>query len=302
MKIRTLHLLLLVAPTISGFGVELMSERFNGSGYTISASLNGLAGGNGFGGPWQVQTGVGSTLTISAGLTFTDYPVSGNALTLNVPGTGFGNLAGAGRDIGDASIPSTGGDLWMSYLYRRNSGGSGGDDSRISIRDSGLTNDRFILTSRDDLLEQNGGVGIDASDQGGTNDIQTAGAVFLLIAKFTNFGNGSPGNPQTGRFWALRPQDYDAIKSGGITESELIASAWSTGADTPVTTPIGFTTADVILLNSTIGAASSGYNYTVDELRWATDLASVIPEPSTSVLALLGAVMLGVRRRAAGLR
>jgi hypothetical protein len=295
MKKTNIRLVLLgsLFAACSASGEQLMVEQFD---YTVGGSLSGAAGGSGFGGAWALAPTFGGSLAISSGLSFSDYPVAGNALTFNLTPTGFGSIAGATREIGDLSIPTTGGDFWVSYLYRHNSGGTGGDDSRVSIRDSGGTNDRLILTSRDDLLEQNGGVGINSSDEGGTNNIQT-GDVFLLIAKFTNFGNGSAVTPQTGTFWALRPQDYDLAKIGGLTEVSLAANAFSTGSDGPVSTPIGFTTADIVTLNSTIGATSAGYNYTIDELRYGTDLASVVPEPTIGTLSLLGLAAIASRRR-----
>lgn len=292
------HLLLVLACgafTVSADAAELMREQFQ---YTLGASLSGQVGGSGFGAAWTAQLSPGSTATISTGLTFSDFPVSGNAVTLTIAQTGFGGGLAMLRDIGDSSIPQVGGTLWVSYLYRRTSGGTGGDDSRIPITDSGGSNSRFILTSRDDLLEENGGVGVDNSDEGGTpgRSLQDL-ATYLLIAKFTNFGAGSVATPQTGQFWALRASDYDLIKSGGITETELNTNFYSTGLDNPVISPISYDTSNTVAITGTIGSGSANYIYTVDELRYGTDLLSVIPEPASSTLLLAAVGLWGATRR-----
>lgn len=268
---------------------KLLEEQFSGGEYTIGGSISGKTGGTGFGSGWTITTAGSSTATVAAGLGFSDFAASGNALTINIAQTGFGGLITVSRDVGDSSAPAIGGELWASYLYRNNSGGTGGDDSRMQFTEPNGSNARFLLTSRDDAAELNGGVGVDNSDEGGTSNRSLQdGSIFLLIAKFTNFGAGSAATPQNGRFWALRPSDYDLIKSGGITEAELDTNFYSRGNDNPVTSPISYSTANLFGISGTIGVASGAYNYTVDELRYGTLLTDVVPIPEPSSLCLLG--------------
>jgi hypothetical protein len=268
-----------------------MEERFDGPGYNLGATtLAGLSGGTGFGGPW-INFGNG-TRTISPGLVFSDYPVSGNSINYAPSSTTVADR----RDIGDSSIPLLGGELWMSYLSTyRLVGSHNGGVSMVTDGGNGVT---IFSLQRGNGGPTNGLVGVDATLVSASG---LSGDVVLTVAKFTNFGLGSAVTPQLGTFWALSDANYDAIKSGGITESELNANNLATATDS-VTMPIAYTTTTNVVISD--GSGASG-NLTLDELRWGTDLQSVVaivPEPGSAAMILGVLALLTVRRLTGSLK
>ncbi len=136
--LAAIALLTIAAGTVKG--ALLMEEAFDGPGYDLGAtSLAGLSGGTGFGGAW-INSGNGSR-TIVAGLTFGDYPVSGNAITYAPSSTSVGDR----RDIGDFSIVGTGGELWMSYLSVYNFGPVNGGASMVTAPISYSTTTNVVI-------------------------------------------------------------------------------------------------------------------------------------------------------------
>ncbi|MEO8353143.1 MAG: PEP-CTERM sorting domain-containing protein, partial [Chthoniobacteraceae bacterium] len=277
---------LLASATSTVKGALLMEEAFDGPGYDLGATtLAGLSGGTGFGGPW-ISNGNGSR-TIVAGLAFGDYPVSGNAITYAPSSTSVGDR----RDIGDFSIVATGGELWMSYLSVYNFGPVNGGASMLT--DDGNGSSIFSL-QRGNGGATMGLVGVDNTLVAASG--VSTGVTILMIARFDNFGLGSMATPQLGTYWALSQANYDAIKSGGITEAELIANNLATATDS-VTVPISYSTTTNVVIGA--GSVASG-SLTLDELRWGTDLQFImVPEPSSALLAGLGAALLGLRRSVA---
>ncbi len=184
----------------------------------------------------------------------------------------------------------------MSYLSSyRLVGSHNGGVSMVTDGGNGVT---IFSLQRGNGGPTNGLVGVDATLVSASG---LSGDVVLTVAKFTNFGLGSAVTPQLGTFWALSDANYDAIKSGGITESELNANNLATATDS-VTMPIAYTTTTNVVISD--GSGASG-NLTLDELRWGTDLQSVVaivPEPGSAAMILGVLALLTVRRLTGSLK
>lgn len=183
---------------------------YEGFDHATGASVVGKTGGKGWAGgsSWASN---GST-SIVGKLNFSDYPVTGNAAKLT---SSYNSLT---RSIG---ITRNGGSVvWMSYLFRDASWNDYSDEDKIGFSDASGAK----LRSSPKLTGSSSSVGVDAAGGTPSGASLANGNTYLVIVKFTNLGAGSSGNPQTAKMWALQPSHYDAIKAGGVTESEIDAN------------------------------------------------------------------------------
>ncbi|MCX6926454.1 MAG: right-handed parallel beta-helix repeat-containing protein [Verrucomicrobia bacterium] len=185
----------------------MVFEPFAGAGYTNGASLAGLAGGFGFAGPWPSVGGV-----IRDSLSFGTFPSGGAAVHCD---SGGGQGFSASRPLAPTVWPTAGQTFWMSYLILPGNPG-----------DAGCSVDGQFL------VEVNGGGGfnrvlfLDLVPNDGTNGVHSDGVfpdgpAYLIVAKFSNYANGSPANPQTGTAWGLTSAQYEALANAGFTEAAL---------------------------------------------------------------------------------
>jgi hypothetical protein len=183
-------------------------ESFAGPGYTNGASLAGLAGGVGFAGPWPSGGGV-----IRDGFSFGTFPSGGAAVHCDTGGGGFSTS----RPLAPTVWPTAGQTFWMSYLILATQPGGGGGSAGCSV------DGQF-------LVELDGGgnraLFLDLVPNDGTNGVHSDavfpdGQVHLIVAKFSNYANGSPGAPQTGTAWGLTSAQYEALVNAGFTEVAL---------------------------------------------------------------------------------
>jgi hypothetical protein len=284
---RLLACLLTVASTVGGarvYGQPLIEDAFE---YAPGA-LAGNNSGTGWSGPWALTIANASTYSmdvLSGSLAFGDYPTSGNRANLSVAaGSGFQGIIGS-RPAG-ASVAT--GDLWASFLYRRT-------DSEIGVSNASRTAEVRIDSSPIEFgLKPKGpssqGIRVryDGSDGPSAAAISVQdGVTYLMVGRFTNLGTTDLSG--TGTMWALTEANYDSISAGGVTVAELDNVAVLIATD--VTAVSDAKTLDIgdpiALVNFT---SSYPFAFDIDELRYGTSLADVvpgnpIPEPASGLLA-----------------
>lgn len=272
-------------------------EGFNG--YTTGA----LAG----------QKPNGNTVGLDTNINYYDdggnrtagFAIHSTGLALGSLQTGAGALAFSsgtyviGADISQTAVTGT---LWSSYLvnFSTNSATSGnGTLVRIGSTpaDSG-TNTRF--TSWADSRNSSTNIGVaynGATGTDGTAGLAT-GTTYILISKFTNVGTSlSAGTPGTATLWALTAAQFDSFIAAGGTEDLLLPASVTATATQTTTTGGPFT----FNSNTAFGIVAVGNAGVIDELRYGSTLADVIPtaipEPAaTTALAGLAAALCAVRR------
>lgn len=239
----------------------LVKETFD---YPVDEVLAGQGGGVGFGDTWQHRYAGSADAKIVAGLTFSDYPVSGHAALFHA-NTELKSVTEIRRlDADFGSAPQS---VWMSYLftYTLDPGDKPAfysgvntcnnqypDDFRFGV--AGLSGSRkFSVTY------QNPG-----SSNGSKESVPST--TYLMIGKYVG-GEGAT-------MWALTEKDYDAIKAGGITEEKL--NATNSGMATSK-----FTAEQADSLQEFLGAGASTFgdgsslDVTLDELKLGTSLSDV---------------------------
>jgi hypothetical protein len=286
---------------------------YDGFDYTAGNALAGNAGGIGWDGSWQVdsQGGSNSGASVVGGLTFSDYPVLGNAAEVlsnyngQISGTTYAGTTAARQTatgIGAVSTPTT---FYTSILFRQlQTDNSFANESTFSFADTDFGGQQKLISRPVDLFDsddpQNVAVGPGNEATVGTAGIE-AETTYLIISKFENINAPVFGGLDiSATLWALDETAYDAIKAGGITESELNANAVATATRTDVGPdfPPSFLGGEFSRLRSVTGFGINNRSR-FDELRVFTDLDdvnAVIPEP-TSALAISMIGLLGLRRR-----
>lgn len=298
----------LLASPVGVRAAQLVSDQFN---YTLNANAGGQNGGSGFAGAWGYSSQVSGSISSSkivAGLSFSDLPVSGNAVRLSVissSSSGFGDTVYLKR--APSAVPGAGDEFWYRFLFRM--------DQNISANSfyAGMDIDdaetfggyrKFGSYGLSGAGSGRGGVGVDTgitSGAVGSPSLSDTGT-YLMIAKFTGI-NQAAGVARTGTWWALSTADYDAIKAGGVTEGELNATHRQMATETVLPTmlqPLNFTTADRYELRGYRPPISNAFqNYDFDEIFSGTSLTDLnlpqVPEPSVSAIITLASVFL-VRR------
>ncbi|CAN5346762.1 hypothetical protein BH09VER1_BH09VER1_28000 [soil metagenome] len=189
----------------------LVKEAFD---YPIGEILDGQGGGMGFGDTWQHKYNGSADAKIVAGLTFSDYPVSGHAVQFHAE-TEIKSVSAIRRL--DANFGSAPQPIWMSYLftYAVNPGDKPAYYSGVSTSNNEYPDDiRFGVAALNGSNRFAVTYQTPSSSSGSKETLPST--TYLLIGKFVG-GEGAT-------MWALTEKDYDAIKAGGITEEKLNAT------------------------------------------------------------------------------
>jgi len=243
-------------------GATLSYEGFD---YTIGQPLNTQSGGTGWGtNAWSAP----GTYAIVSGLTFSDYGVTGEAVQINFPSSNNSQQV-ANRQVSATTNPTT---LWRSYLYR--------PDSTVNNNYNGLqvnasttnVNAAVMRSANRGWSHARGGVGVDNGVTWGSQDF-TDGTTHLVVSKFTWLNT----NSVTGKWWSLRPAEYDAIKAGGITETELDTASYDTATESVTFgSALSFDTSKYVQMQFVTGSGTS-QSVTYDEIRHGEQLADLFP-------------------------
>lgn len=285
---------------VAAQGALLVYEPFN---YTSGQDLSTLAvTGTGLGTTWA---GAAGTFTTQSGsLAFSNFPTSGGKMWIDSAGDPA-NLW--------TTIPSnpnaTGSDLWCSYLVDMVQFGNNGTSDGIYVNTAKSSESptvaRFIV-SPDNMTATNTGnpttmaPTIGAADGATTNGTGplAVNTTYLVVADF------QVSTSTKGTMWILSPDQYDAIKAGGITLAELN----SPGAVTQkivgtIGSNVGWGAFSKLNFSAWARSASQHEQASIDELRYGTTIDDVLPtptpEPATLVLMSLSLVGLLRRRRMA---
>jgi len=246
-------------------GVFWLAEDFRVSGVTNNAPVNLLCKGYGWKAePWD--TAVPASF-LKNSLAFSDRQTNGGSITLRGGGA-------ATREIRRA--PEIGATVWAGALLRID-GADYGRCARLSF--TGPGGDKFTMNvgvwdwPDDGLVWVNVAGGPPA---GGRVNAQgrLGGRPLMLVAKFTNHGAGSPQDPQRATMWLLDENHYDAIKTGGILESELDINC-AARATSSHTAPVALAKGDVFRVHSN----DQWLFVQFDEFRMASTLTSVVSGP-----------------------
>ena len=293
--------ILAAAPSVQA--ALLVYEGFNGYGTAGTALATQNANGNtigltgAYGGNGNASVGV----IAASGISFGSLQTSGSALTIP------NNTVVIGGTLSLASSYS--GTLWSSYLVRFNAPlsttGGNGMEIRISDSISGTTNARFrvfadtrsgtpnVIGSDYNTADLSGiGNSSDPALLTGTTSPSTPGTDYLLISSFTNAGTGVVGSG-VATTWALTLAQFETMMSSGIPVETYLADATlgqyyakATNTDTELAT-------DTFENGDNLQIVSVGDNVTLDEIRFGTSLADVLPVPEPTS-ALLGFASLGL--------
>ena len=230
----------------------LVYEGFDhGTGGPVAGTNGGVGWASGS--SWASN---GSTSVVGA-LSFSDYPVMGNAAKLT---TTYNSLT---RDIGITR--GSGSDVWISYLFKDDSWNDYNDEDIVSLSDASGTKFR----SAPKLRGSGSAVAVDSGFGSASGTKLANNNVYLIVVKYTKLGAGTSGSPQTATMWALSAANYDAIKAGGVTEAELDANRTMTASDS-------FTGSKSLNIGDTFKYYNrrSGQGY-IDEIKLATTLQNL---------------------------
>ncbi len=197
------------------------------------------------------------------------------------------------------------GTLYSSYLLNYRSFGTETFITTVRAADAGRTNTRFNAA-----LDFGGGasssdIGVSTSydtSRVATDYLISSGTTYLLLSSFTNVGNAGGGTAAT---YLFDQTAYDNWYNAGSVEGDLGSFALSSVTETVGSGTFSFADGEFIDYTNFVSNAGGHSPYVsvdMDEMRWGTELSdvvSVIPEPSSLILLLLGLPILrwGLRRR-----
>ena len=192
--------------------------------------------------------------------------------------TGSLIASNAAPELAMSTIP-VGGAVWFSVLFDYASGNS---NHYIQFTGASVSALGVQITSAGAVEvwgSNNGG----AATWSGTGQTAASGS-YLMLVRATKGGTNDANGPINSviDFW-FNPTDVSS-------ESALGASTWSSGADSK----FGRNTETL-----TTVSIQGSYGGRIDEIRLATDYASLnlVPEPSTALLGGIGILVLLCRRR-----
>ncbi|MCX6874394.1 MAG: hypothetical protein NTW21_11405 [Verrucomicrobia bacterium] len=232
--VRNAALLATVLTMVSGSArAELIVyEGFNYTDQSDDAALNGdaFSGGTGLSGTWS---GTGACKYRTAGLTFSDFPVSSGSGCAGVSGTSFG--------FRQLAVDQTG-TIWGGFLFKSVSAVDTSDKvgdlyvAKVAAFGDydlnsgfGVAPKRYGATTGDTRLGGNSTPPTVANNAGGTAVSQDT--TYLVLYKVENLiAWGGEAQSQTITTWILSAEQYDNFKSGGLTEEALNAAAQGSGS------------------------------------------------------------------------
>ena len=260
--------------------------------------------------PNQYTIGLNKTVNY-AGATISTYTVNSTSLAFS---PSFPTLAGSLVTTGTAAGIAAGplslsgphvGTLYHSYLvnFAAHSSGSGeGTHTRVASNDS-TSNVRFSAEAdaRAGTVTTLQGVSYNSGTvvTGGTTlDTNTT---FLIIARWTNVGGTlSASTPGVGTLYALTANQFNSFVAAGSTENYLDTAPVGSNTNSITTRLVGTNTASGG--NNAFGTGfvqfvTVGHVLGLDEMRYGSSLADVVPEPAGLGVAVVGMAGLLHRRR-----
>ena len=277
---------------------------YEGFDYDLNASLAGQAGGYGFdaGDAWNVTTGGGASTaqSIVAPFAFSDFPVAGNAFSANAnTNPGRGGVT-ATRRIGAHFPVVTGSTLYVSFLARPNNAAQ--DDARRGRSELLFTDSagaapnfrsRVKSESWETTADDRAGVGYNGDLTLAATELSRQ-STYLVIAEYTNVGVNAS---QQATIWFLTPAQYDAIKAGGITTTELSSSGAISSVDYAANEALEASDLLTLSVTTEFGHIT---RLLIDEVRVMTSLTDIynVPEPASLAMAAVALATICARRRA----
>ncbi len=284
---------------------------YEGFDYTYSAAsdeLVGKTGGAGWNGTAWGEGGSATTglrnvdVVSSSSLSFTDFPTTGNVGQVqnnhNSAST-YGNWIASRPLPNTLSIPA-GTTVYTSFLFRQEQNASYAftDEARISASATGGATGYRVspVTKGGNNNPDDVAFGYDTTT---TSQTKVSGqkTPYLFISKYTNV-NGA--GTQDGTMWMLSAANWDAIKTGGITETELDANNVAKLTDTATGMTLAGGQYLQLYTDSAFGIQNNAY---FDEVKVFTQLndvtSTMIPEPASLVSLVGGIGLLMIQRRRA---
>jgi hypothetical protein len=196
------------------------------------------------------------------------------------------------------------GTLFSSYLInitsRATSGSNLGGGIRVAT-DTGPTNEHFLNYADNRTSGNNVAAGYDDGTNISGSAALGTGTTYLMLSRFTLVGSAT--GSATATTWAFTQAQYESFLDLGGTEAVLLgltATGYTAKATDTATLPVASNAFSDSTYEQIVNA---GLTAQWDEIRYATTVEEVtgrpIPEPATSLLALLGLALLHRRRRRA---
>ncbi|MFT5125124.1 MAG: hypothetical protein ACI9TH_004158 [Kiritimatiellia bacterium] len=265
----------IVSLASSSSGNLITLENFED--YPTAAPLAGLSGGTGWTGAWTTG-GSGAYTIIDGGLSYAagDISIQGGAkaLSLAFPDDAI-------DVVGNRPLPAQNNTLYMSLLYRHAIDDEGDPNSGNDFFQMGFLptngNPNMSVMDRNTTFQVRTGT----ATQTDTSISSEVGTTYFLVLKLENTGGGAA-------------YDRSTLFVNPTSLTEGSNPSFSSG------------TADVLDLSSSAffnirrAFQEAGDTYHIDALRIGTsfdDVVNAIPEPDTSVLAILGILLIGRRLR-----
>ncbi len=292
----------------------LVSENYDSKSVGNLIGQDSTLGSTGLSGNYT-RNGVdgGQTMNVVAGgLAFSTYSTtSGNSLIATSTAAGGGsNGSGFVAVAGLSLAASHTGTLYSSYLinFSTLSTGAGAASTRITSS-SGATSGaaRFNLRAEaatNSVITPGVSYGGAATGFSGTN--LAIDTTYMVIGRFTNVGTDLSGADGVASLFALTAAQWDSFTLAGSTDAYLDGASVGTGSGqisamaTDTVTAGTFSFANGNFVQTVMSTSKSGtQTYQFDNMLFGTTLAdvAVIPEASTILLGVLGALALFLFRR-----
>lgn len=304
---KTLPALLCVAAFLSGPCADaalLVYEGYNGYTPGAMGSTGPTGNANPNGNTIGLDKAVAYAPTSVSNYTFTDtpmtfgsLPVSGGSLTFN------GGTAIIAGEL-DFTNPAAGSTLWNGYLIRITTRGAGSGDgfhSRVATNTgTGGVHFQSYPDNRGTTTTEAGIRYVDTQQLAGAS--LTLDVDYFILSSFTNAGTTlSAGTPGVATMYAFNLAQFGNLMAATNREDYLAALSQGTG-DTNATIKVSqsVTSGSQTFTNTQfVHFVSVNMSGSVDEMRWATDLESLltIPEPGTATLGLLAFASAAFRRK-----
>ncbi|QHI70155.1 hypothetical protein [Tichowtungia aerotolerans] len=257
------------------FSEQLFYEPFD---YSAGGKIRGERGGVGFGSDsWHGKSGPQGDMYVTwSGLSFSDMPVCGNAVLLDMHSTGDGDGINLTRSLERALKKGT---LWVSFLYKYDgvTQDSFLENIMAFVRFQSKSNKSIRFRMRCNSLTT-GGIAVRQSGDKWMEGVCSKpsiadGNVYLIICRFPGLGTPEGGSPI---IWAFLESGYENLKSkrGAITEADLTENV--------VVSAIGGCASaemkddDFINLGLFARKENTRFSVSFDELRAGTDLSDVL--------------------------
>lgn len=274
---------LLILSLLSLLGMSVSGERlfYESFDYDAGGGIGGMKGGEGFGqNRWSDKSGTKGDVYITwSGLSFSDLPVSGNAVMLDMRNNKKNDGINVVRSIGHERKE---GSLWFSFLYKYEGDSAPefvqGIRAFLRVQSPSDKSIRFRMSSN---ALNDGGIAIrqggPAANEGQSWGVSIAdGQTWLMVCEFPDLGKADGGLPET---WAFNEANYDVLKEMRKVKKEDLTANCTAHA-------IGFAAAadlkadDFLTLGVWSRQGNAGVSVYYDELRCGTAMDDVLIFPN----------------------